>query len=492
MKRLTTLLTVIAVFALAATGQIQDESLGFELPSRAGKAGFNIARPMQVRPASDADTTKIVARDVTVSRAGELADLLGDDKLIVDSLVVRGPINDADFNTLWEAGFYGDLEVLDLASASIEGNRIPKSAFFHKDIQIDSANNIFYVLILEKIVLPDAVTEMGDSAFYYNRLLTSINMPKQLKRIGKSTFKDCRRLTFGQLILPEGFEETDNLSFWNCEINSDVIFPSSIERIGRDAFAYSRLTGFEIPADARCQIDMGAFCETRCLKKDVIIPNGCEIIGWGHFWGSYVENVVLPEGMNCIPDMFLVDAKYLQSVKIPSTVKSIDNSAFLTCTRLKSIELPDGLEEIDMYGLAQMHSLQSINFPKNLKRLGDSSCWEWDSIKVIYSQNPIPPECEPGVYQSQTPFGYYDGSTTTPRDTPLYVPVGSADKYRNAYGWNYFTNIIETDKFPSAIEGIDADEGMADQPIYDLMGRRVEHPRKGQIYIRGGKKYMVR
>lgn len=72
------------------------------------------------------------------------------------------------------------------------------------------------------------------------------------------------------------------------------------------------------------------------------------------------------------------------------------------------------------------------------------------------------------------------------------MPVGSADKYRNAYGWNYFTNIIETDKFPSAIEGIDADEGMADQPIYDLMGRRVEHPRKGQIYICGGKKYMVR
>lgn len=492
MKRLRTLLAVVAVFALTAAGQIHEESFGFELPSREKKASFDIARPVQARPASDVDTTKIVARDVTVSRAGELADVLGDDKLIVDSLVVRGPINKADFNTLWEAGFYGDLEVLDLSPANIEGNCIPQSAFFHKDIQIDSANMKFYVLILEKIVLPDAVTEISDSAFFHNILLTSINMPKQLKRIGKSSFNECWRLTFDELVFPEGFEETDDCSFWNCAIKADVIFPSSIERIGNDAFTYSYLTGFEIPTDARCQIASGAFSETKYLKKDVIIPNGCEIVGYGHFWGSYVENVVLPEGMNCIPDLFFVDDIHLQSVKIPSSVRSIKASAFSKCTKLKSIELPDGLEEIDIHGLAKMYSLQSINFPKNLKRLGVRSCWEWDSVQVIYSQNPNPPECEPGVYQSQTPFGYYDGSTTTPRDTPLYVPVGSADKYRNAYGWNYFTNIIETDKFPSAIEGIDADEEMADQPIYDLMGRRVEHPRKGQIYIRGGKKYMVR
>ncbi|WP_298950816.1 T9SS type A sorting domain-containing protein, partial [Alloprevotella tannerae] len=29
--------------------------------------------------------------------------------------------------------------------------------------------------------------------------------------------------------------------------------------------------------------------------------------------------------------------------------------------------------------------------------------------------------------------------------------IGSGEKYRQAFGWNYFTNIIETDKFPTGI-----------------------------------------
>jgi len=33
----------------------------------------------------------------------------------------------------------------------------------------------------------------------------------------------------------------------------------------------------------------------------------------------------------------------------------------------------------------------------------------------------------------------------------VYVPIGSGEKYRQAFGWNYFTNIIETDKFPTGI-----------------------------------------
>lgn len=80
------------------------------------------------------------------------------------------------------------------------------------------------------------------------------------------------------------------------------------------------------------------------------------------------------------------------------------------------------------------------------------------------------------------------------RDTPLYVPVGTADLYRSTWGWNYFNNIIETDDFPSlSVSDIDVDGGEdADAPVYDLMGRRVDSPQPGQIYIRAGKKFTVK
>ena len=60
----------------------------------------------------------------------------------------------------------------------------------------------------------------------------------------------------------------------------------------------------------------------------------------------------------------------------------------------------------------------------------------------------------------------------TPNDIPVYVPIGSGEKYRQAFGWNYFTNIIETDKFPSGIEIPQVDDA-GKYKIYGRDGRLV-------------------
>ena len=56
-----------------------------------------------------------------------------------------------------------------------------------------------------------------------------------------------------------------------------------------------------------------------------------------------------------------------------------------------------------------------------------------------------PPVCKVNMNSGATPF--YPG---TPNDIPVYVPTGTAEKYRNAKGWDYFTNFIETDDFPTS------------------------------------------
>ncbi len=54
-----------------------------------------------------------------------------------------------------------------------------------------------------------------------------------------------------------------------------------------------------------------------------------------------------------------------------------------------------------------------------------------------------------------------------------------------------FTNIIETDSFPtSGAIDITVDAPQADGTKYDITGRRIENPAKGQIYIQNGKKYI--
>lgn len=104
-----------------------------------------------------------------------------------------------------------------------------------------------------------------------------------------------------------------------------------------------------------------------------------------------------------------------------------------------------------------------------------------------------PPVCEESTLNpGNTPFGDYEPvhNLSTPNDIPVYVPVGSAEKYRKAWGWNYFTNFIETDDFPTAIHNVTIEHYDSKNCVYDLMGRKVINPQKGQVYIKNGKKIL--
>ena len=55
---------------------------------------------------------------------------------------------------------------------------------------------------------------------------------------------------------------------------------------------------------------------------------------------------------------------------------------------------------------------------------------------------------------------------------------------------DYFTNFIETDDFPTAIHNVTIEHSNSSNRIYDLNGREVINPQKGQVYIKNGKKIL--
>jgi hypothetical protein len=99
------------------------------------------------------------------------------------------------------------------------------------------------------------------------------------------------------------------------------------------------------------------------------------------------------------------------------------------------------------------------------------------SLKKFVCAAVTPPEC------NEQTFGNMEGVT-------LYVPVGCSDTYRGSVGWNKFGSIVETD----ILQSIDSVNKMPTSrtAIYDLQGRRVSNPQRKGIYIRNGKKYLVR
>lgn len=108
-------------------------------------------------------------REVTTEKVGELATLLGDDINSIDSIAVIGPINDDDISTLWNGTFNGRLKVINIERSVIENGKLPDYAFLHLNEQLDQSGQYvsIYTIRLERIILPEGVSEIGKFAFSY-------------------------------------------------------------------------------------------------------------------------------------------------------------------------------------------------------------------------------------------------------------------------------------------------------------------------------------
>jgi hypothetical protein len=73
-------------------------------------------------------------------------------------------------------------------------------------------------------------------------------------------------------------------------------------------------------------------------------------------------------------------------------------------------------------------------------------------------------------------------------DGLLHVPVGCKEAYQQAEGWKQYGENIVDDIELSGIRSIKNEELEKNNAIYDLQGRRVAHPKQGEIYIQKGKK----
>ncbi len=433
---------------------------------------------MEVRrhlQASRGDSVVLKTMHITLSEAGTLEAALGDDIEMVDSLYVSGPVNADDIKTMWKSTFYGYVSYLNLQDADIEGKKIPEWAFFDSSEQL---NGSLYLIGLKEIVLPDNLEEIDDCAFYEAKLLEEISMPSSLKRIGQYAFWYCEKLKTDPLILPNGIKTIEAMSFNHCISLNEVILPEFVERIEGGAFQGSGYTGvssIHFPETLQ-SIGLAAFSSTKL--KTLAIPGNCEFPDYWHFARCYqLTEVFIADGVKIIPNNFLYECSAITQLRIPGSVTTIGKEAFSGLRSLESLYLEEGLYEIGEKAFSSCH-LKQIVLPSTLCSMGNNSFTGNSKLERIYCKAEIPP------VQSMA-FG------DSRKDVPLYVPAGTADAYRNATGWSMFTNIIETDSFPtSGAIDITVDVPQADGAKYDITGRRIENPAKGQIYIQNGKKYI--
>jgi len=222
-------------------------------------------------------------RTIHIDIDSDIESILGDDRYIIDSLIITGRISHEHFKVLNECCLNGLLSGIDMSCCLIEDGIIPNRAF------CDWFSTNRFSTRLKYFRFPYNTERIGIGAFEGTGLKT-IEFPPVLKKIDAAAFRNCRWIT-GVVTLPYGIERIEHTTFQLCEQITHVHLPSTVTYIGVQAFA------------------------SMLNIKRFILPENLEII--------------MPYAFENLP--------LLETITIPPSVKSIHWQAFNECEKLKSI-----------------------------------------------------------------------------------------------------------------------------------------------------------
>ena len=118
---------------------------------------------------------------------------------------------------------------------------------------------------LQNINIPNSVTHIGNEAFYWCVALQSIDIPNSVTYIGNSAFSSCSSLQ--SIDIPNSVTHIGDKAFSYCKTLQSIEIPNSITHIGDEAFYYCEaLQSIDIP-DSVTHIGYEAFCGCEALQS---------------------------------------------------------------------------------------------------------------------------------------------------------------------------------------------------------------------------------
>ena len=180
---------------------------------------------------------------------------------------------------------------------------------------------------------------------------------EEVKRIGKSAFRNCNQLT--EIVLPEGLEVIGDTAFYGCTQLKQISLPKSVSQIG--AYAYKG-----------------------CPLQGTLDLMNIKDIGEGAFEGcTGLTSVVLPENLLRIEASLFQGCTGLKVVNIPQCVTAIGISAFASCSRLQSVAIPDEVERIEDYAFKGCSNMKHLAIGNSVKKIGVEAFGECRRLKSL-------------------------------------------------------------------------------------------------------------
>jgi hypothetical protein len=238
-----------------------------------------------------------------------------------------------------------------------------------------------YTVLLSSVTIPNSVTSIGDSAFAYCPYLTSITIPKSVTSIGEYAFESTGLIS---VTIGDSVTSIGDYAFAYCIDLASITIPNSVTSIGDAAFGDCRsLTAITVKTNNSFYSSTNGVLFNKSqttlnqypggLGGSYTIPNSVTNIGDYAFASTGLTSVTIPNSVTSIGDYAFEDSG-LTSVTIPNSVTSIGYSSF-AYTGLTSITIPNSVTSIGADAFYECTNLTSVYFT-GIAPIADSSVFE--------------------------------------------------------------------------------------------------------------------
>ena len=309
---------------------------------------------------------------------------------------------------------------------------------------------------IKTVSLPDAMTKIGQNAFYKCTNMTTINMPTSLTAIGEKAFAQDTKLT-GELTLPASLTTIDERAFFNCKA----------------------VTAFHIEATTPPTLQDKAF---DYVVSPIHVP-----CGYGHIYGKHAQwgelNLEMCELLQDNVYYYPIDGHTARAVTyhsnptdtivLPSavvidgvlrTVTEVADFAFTDCDNLPAIYFNEGLEYIGERAFVRCYGLHgTIVLPATLETIGERAFSYCDNVEKYLLQAMTPPVLGEDVF------------TGNNKNALFYISCEAMDDYKVATNWSSLKSRLRdaclniyhyNTPFPLGINGVYTTEDTLVASIY--------------------------
>ena len=303
----------------------------------------------------------------------------------------------------------------------------------------------------KKVVVPNGVTTIGDSAFFSCYDLKSVKLPNSIRTIETSAFNRASgKFTVN---FPKGLKTIGDNAFYMSGISGYVTLPNTVTYLGNAAFSFTGfLTGITVP-DSVTKIGEKLFFESS-IKT---IKLGKAPITTEHFGGEckiekiiytgtkkkldsmlsyYTKSMTIGNGVTTIADNAFYGSYSLENLKIGDTVTYIGDSAFWQCVRLKSVSIGKSVKTIGKYAFFGCDELTSITLPDGLKTIREGAFLGMKNVKKIVIPESVTSIGKHAIGYYNMPYHMMDDEKLT--GLTIYCYRGSeGERYAKANGFKY-------------------------------------------------------